>query len=61
MIPLCEQDGRLLDCAPIGEAVAVGEAQTPETGLAALRAALALGPAPAERMFLAHRLGRLTY
>jgi hypothetical protein len=27
----------------------------------ALGAALALGPAPAERMFLAHRLGRLTY
>jgi len=27
----------------------------------ALRAALALSPAPAEAMFLAHRLGRLSY
>jgi RNA polymerase sigma-70 factor (ECF subfamily) len=83
--------------AAVNRAVAVGEAETPEAGLAALaavegqarlagwlpyqaaraglfakagrdaeaaealRAALALSPAPAERMFLTHRLGRLTY
>jgi RNA polymerase sigma-70 factor (ECF subfamily) len=82
--------------AEVNRAVAVGEAESPEAGLAALgavagqarletwlpyqaaraglyakagrdaeaaealRAALALGPAPAERMFLEHRLIRLT-